>query len=227
MLTTSSRKPGNRRSVDNQNGGGAPASNQQATNHLFDKAPTISNQAFNNPGRPVLNEMPSIKKVMETPQVSSATVTPPAETVPKDEPEAPAIESAETPAEDTPPVSEPAQDGEVFEKCWLQMVDNLFHTTPTHCLILERDIPKYENDVITIEVNNQIIGEELERRKRAILEYWRNHFKLNVDDFEIVVNEEMKVGSAILTADDQFKKMKEQNPQLLDFLNAMNFKMSE
>lgn len=225
MRTTSSRKPGNRRSVDNPASGQAPAMSPSTTSQMFDKAPTISNQPFNNPGRPVIDEMPSIKNVMGTPQPTQSAS--PAVDTAKEGPVVPATEPTAAPVEETPSMLEPVEEEENFEKCWQQTVENLFHATASTCLMLQRDIPKYENDVITIEVRNQVVGEELERRKRAILEYWRNHFKLNVDDFEVVVNEDMKVGSAILTPEDQFKKMKEQNSQLLGFLNAMNFRMSE
>ena len=100
-----------------------------------------------------------------------------------------------------------------------------------NCLknIYDPEIPVniYDNDVITIEVKNKIQEEELDKRRRVILEYWRNHFQLNVDDLEIVVNEDKVTSTAILSADEQFQKMKEQNPELLDFLNALNFRMKD
>ena len=89
----------------------------------------------------------------------------------------------------------------------------------------KKTVPAFENGVLTVEVSNNIQEEELEQRKRAVLEYWRTHFKMDLDDFEIVLNENKVTETAILTSDEQFQRMKEQNPELLEFLDVLKFRM--
>ncbi|MCQ2285097.1 MAG: hypothetical protein MJZ57_09375 [Bacteroidales bacterium] len=223
MRTTSSKKPGNRRSENNPVSGPAPASAPSVAVSPMSATPKISSQVFNYPGRPQLNKIPSIKDIVD-PAVPTAPVVA-AEPQPASDAPAPQV-----PADVEPPAAAEAPQQskeEVFLDCWSQLVDELFVKTPTLYFTMKRTEPTYDNDVITIEVKNKIQEEELDKRRRVILEYWRNHFQLNVDDLEIVVNEDKVTSTAILSADEQFQKMKEQNPELLDFLNALNFRMKD
>jgi len=150
----------------------------------------------------------------ETPVATAEVPTPTA-------PEIPA--QPETTVEEKPqPVEEKE---ETLESNWNEVVDEIFKNLPMLYYTLKKTLPTYENDILTVEVNNTIQEDELSQRKRAVLEYWRSHFKMNVDDFEIVVNEDKVTETAILTSDEQFKCMKEQNPELIHFLNFLKFRM--
>ncbi|MBR6334157.1 MAG: hypothetical protein IKR77_07205 [Bacteroidales bacterium] len=175
--------------------------------------------------------MPSIKNLVGRggEHVTSSANTQPAEVA------APSVESPaqEVPAETAPPVveavtpeetEEPAKE-ESLEGNWNEVVDALFTNLPILYYTLKKTVPAFENGVLTVEVSNNIQEEELEQRKRAVLEYWRTHFKMDLDDFEIVLNENKVTETAILTSDEQFQRMKEQNPELLEFLDVLKFRM--
>lgn len=107
------------------------------------------------------------------------------------------------------------------------MFDELFSSNHLIYYSLKDDIPRYENDTIYIEVKNGIQKEQFEIRKKAIVEYWRNHFSLNVDDIEITANEHKEEKKVIISADDKFRNMTEQNANLPEFLNILGFRMKD
>lgn len=231
MQTTSSRKPGNRRSENKPEGGAAPAKNDSVaeTTPMF-SAPKISNQPFHHPGQVLLGELPSIKKVVSPAPAQPAVVeNQPANSAPVAQNPATAeeVRPAEVPAP-VEPTAPPVQTEpeETLENCWQEIVTALFSKNDLLFFSLSRQLPKYENGVMTIEVRSQIQQEELDKRRRPFLEFWRSHYKINLDDFEIVLNEE-KIKSSIMGPDEQFAAMNEQNPQLLEFLNILNCRMKD
>ena len=76
-------------------------------------------------------------------------------------------------------------------------------------------------------MKNNIQKEQFESRKRAIIEYWRNHFSLNVDDLEVTANELKEEKKVIISADDKLRNMVEQNADLPAFLNILGFRMKD
>ena len=115
---------------------------------------------------------------------------------------------------------------ESFEGCWKQMVDAIFQKKPAFYHQLYDYLPRYEQDVITVDVENDFQKNQLEMNKRAMLEYWRNHFQLNVDEIEFVIREHEKK-KVIYTSEDKVENMLEQNPALKDFLQVLNFRIKD
>jgi len=174
--------------------------------------------------------MPSIKNVTSRPvQLSQTAEEPSSEQVPADvaestTPSNPDIPAAdETVNEEAPQIVEEKE--ESLESNWNEVVDEIFKNLPMLYYTLKKTLPTYQDDVLSVEVSNKIQEETLSQRKRAVLEYWRSHFKMNVDDLEIVVNDNKVTETAILTSDEQFQCMKEQNPELIHFLNFLKFRM--
>jgi len=115
---------------------------------------------------------------------------------------------------------------ETFEDCWVKMVDVIFQKKPAFYHQLRDYIPRYENDVIYVDVENDFQKNQLEMSKRAMLEYWRDQFKLNVDEIEFVIHEHEKK-KVIYTSEDKVENMLEQNPELKDFLQVLNFRIKD
>ena len=130
------------------------------------------------------------------------------------------------------PISEPISEApsetqpEDFAECWKQMVDSIFQKKPAFYHQLYDYLPGYENDTITVDVENDFQKNQLEMSKRAILEFWRNHFQLNVDDIEFVIREHERK-KVIYTSEDKVNNMLEQNPSLKDFLQVLNFRIKD
>lgn len=162
---------------------------------------------------------------------SSSTSTP-TPTVPEPDPDSkPTPElAAETPAtQPTPEVGEKedTREEEDFATCWRQLLQELFSNNHLIYYSLKDDTPEYTDSVIRIEVKNDIQREEFDSRRKSIVEYWRNHFKLNLDDLEIIVNEQKTEKKVIINSEDKFNNMNEQNPELTDFIKILNFKIKD
>lgn len=115
---------------------------------------------------------------------------------------------------------------ETFEECWGKMVDVIFQKKPAFYHQLRDYLPRYENDIIYVDVENDFQKNQLEMSKRAMLEYWRNQFKLNVDDIEFIIHEHERK-KVIYTSEDKVENMLEQNPELKDFLQVLNFRIKD
>ena len=122
--------------------------------------------------------------------------------------------------------AQPEGQTENFTECWKQMVDSIFQKKPAFYHQLYDYLPGYENDVISVDVENDFQKNQLEMSKRAMLEYWRNHFHLNVDDIEFVIREHERK-KVIYTSEDKVNNMLEQNPELKDFLQVLNFRIKD
>lgn len=163
----------------------------------------------------------------------TASVTTPADTVPQTaQPTADVAESGgeANPAESdevNTPVPQTTTAPEDFASCWHILFEELFANNHLIYYSLKDEVPRYENDTIYIEVKNNIQKEQFESRKRAVVEYWRNHFTLNVDDLEIITNEQKEEHRVIISADDKLRNMVEQNSELPTFLNILGFRMKD
>lgn len=135
------------------------------------------------------------------------------------------------PAEVQPEVSaQPSvqnEEPEDFATCWRTLFEELFASTPMIYHPLKDKIPVLEDGVIKVEVLNDFQKDQYEMRKRAVLEYWRNHFTINVDDMEIITNEHLEMKKMIYSSDDKMQNLAEQNSEFHDFLRELNFRIKD
>ena len=133
---------------------------------------------------------------------------------------------ATTDDETTNSPTEASSEKESFEECWTRLVDAIFQKKPAFYHQLRDYPPRYENDTIYVDVENDFQKNQLEMSKRAMLEFWRNNFQLNVNDIEFVIQEHEKK-KVIYTSEDKVNNMLEQNPELKDFLQVLNFRIKD
>ncbi|MBQ3733129.1 MAG: hypothetical protein II859_04120 [Bacteroidales bacterium] len=158
--------------------------------------------------------------VVEEPNISEEQIPPVAET------ETDETQTVTMSEETTEPTSEAPAEPETFEFCWNQMVDVIFAKKPAFYHQLRDYLPRFENEIIYVDVENDFQKNQLEMSKRAMLEYWRNQFKLNVNDIEFVIHEHERK-KVIYTSEDKVNNMLEQNPELKDFLQVLNFRIKD
>ena len=245
---------GNRRSDNIPEGVGGSAEGNTPERRMASE-PQISSQGLQFAGFAPIKPLPSIKEVvaqtrnLAQPAITETVPNPAtAETVMQPEPDEtqniaslqPAITETSLQPETVETVTEPeatetqnlaspqptSSETESFEGCWKQMVDAIFQKKPAFYHQLYDYLPKYEQDVITVDVENDFQKNQLEMNKRAMLEYWRNHFQLNVDEIEFVIHEHEKK-KVIYTSEDKVENMLEQNPALKDFLQVLNFRIKD
>jgi AAA ATPase containing von Willebrand factor type A (vWA) domain len=124
-------------------------------------------------------------------------------------------------------VEAPPKEDDEFTRCWKQLFETMFKKNHLIYYSLKDEVPRYENDTIFIEVKNNIQKEQFEVNKRAIAEYWRNHFKLNIDDIVIEANEHKEVKKVIINSEDKLNNMIEQNAELPEFLRILKLRIKE
>ena len=230
---------GNRRSVNNPEGDGSAAGSAQG--RMAPAEPQISSQGLQFTGFTPIKPLPSIKEVTVQTQTLVQHVQQPQPIVETQNVASPQPETneAETPGGSFPqpePNGEETQtvvpqqtelsEAENFEECWQKMVDVIFQKKPAFYHQLKDYLPRYENDIIYVDVENDFQKNQLEMSKRPMLEYWRNQFKLNVDEIEFVIHEHERK-KVIYTSEDKVENMLEQNPELKDFLQVLNFRIKD
>lgn len=132
----------------------------------------------------------------------------------------------QTPQEDSA-TTQKTNSPEQFADLWKQLFKDLFEKKPMLYFPLKDTIPNYQDHIIHVEVLNDFQKDEYERMKRDIIEYWHNHFDLVVDDIVISMNKNIEIKKVIYSAEDKFRELEGQNPQLRDFLNIINFKIKD
>ena len=191
--------------------------------------PQISKQTFTNPGTPAIPTIPSIKNLMtgnlSNTQKSTTGTHPEISATVSQQPATPETIATET-SSPAPEIDNKAKT-EDFATCWTTMFAEIFSNNLLIYHSLKDEVPQYENSEITITVKNGIQQEELEQRKKAILEYWRNHFTLNVDDLNVVVNENKETKEVIINSEDRMRHMMQQNKDLADCLNILGFSIKD
>jgi hypothetical protein len=150
------------------------------------------------------------------------------QSIPSPQPPQPTVETMSTSSPQPEPNETEPKNAvtETFEECWQKMVDSIFKKKPAFYHQLRDYLPRYENDIITVDVENDFQKNQLEMSKRAMLEFWRNQFQLNVDDIEFVIHEHERK-KVIYTSEDKVENMLEQNPELKDFLQVLNFRIKD
>ena len=243
---------GNRRSVDNPEGAGSAAGDP--TVRIAPAEPQRASQGLQFTGFTPIQPLPSIKQVTTQTQVIVQQVQPPQQVqqplqsqptveVQNVAPQTPTLEVVEVqnvvtsqPATfetspqpevvETQNVESQQPETETFEECWQKMVDVIFQKKPAFYHQLKDYPPRYENDVIYVDVENDFQKNQLEMSKRAMLEYWRTQFTLNIDEIEFVIHEHEKK-KVIYTSEAKVNNMLEQNPELKDFLQVLNFRIKD
>lgn len=162
--------------------------------------------------------------IVDKPNISEEQAPPVTET--EIETETEGTQTVTITEETTEPTSEAPAEPETFESCWNQMVDVIFAKKPAFYHQLRDYLPRFENEIIYVDVENDFQKNQLEMSKRAMLEYWRNQFKLNINDIEFVIHEHERK-KVIYTSEDKVNNMLEQNPELKDFLQVLNFRIKD
>lgn len=129
--------------------------------------------------------------------------------------------------EQSVPAKPEKENEEDFATCWNTMFEEMFSGHPMIYYTFKDILPVYEDGVIKIEVQNEFQKNQYEMRKRALVEYWRAHFKINLDDVEIICNENMETKKIIYSAEDKMENLKEQNEALQQFLKVLKFDVKD
>lgn len=119
------------------------------------------------------------------------------------------------------------QEPETFADCWNKMFNDIFSHVPMIYHSMKDRMPEYKDGIIHVEVLNDFQKDEYESRMPALLEYWRNHFSLKADDIVIETNTHLEKKKIIISAEDKFKNLEEQNPVIKPFLQELGLRIRD
>ncbi|MDY6327159.1 MAG: hypothetical protein SPL47_07590 [Bacteroidales bacterium] len=227
ITSTGSRTSGNRRSGDNQEGVEGSATGGPVTGQS-PLEPRASVQPLRYSAMQPMKPIPSIGGVVMQSQslvqnnMQAATPSPVAEgSVPKQE----ETSAADNPSETGETQAEPEPE-KSFSTCWMETVDALFSKKPAFYHQLKEYLPDFKDGVITVDVENEFQKKHLEAAKNSIITFWNEKHSSKISDVEFVIREHERK-KMIYTTDDKVRNMMEQNPELKDFLQILNFRVKD
>ncbi len=160
---------------------------------------------------------------MEDGNATANPATPPRQPEPEPEPVKPDTAEERTAPDNTAAAQEP----ETFADCWNKMFNDVISHFPMIYHPMKDRMPEYKEGIVHVEVMNDFLKDEYESRKPALLDYWRSHFSLKVDDIVIETNAHLEKKKIIISTDDKFKNLEEQNPVIKPFLQELGMRIRD
>ena len=195
-------------------------------NTVITQSPTSAPSAPTEPVQPPVEtvaapdtpetELPAAPKpiVEETvPEVTEKTIDP-----------APQIDEAATSPVKRPP-ADPDEDPETFQTFWETMVATVFADVPTLHEPLKHYHPVRKENIIIIPVKNDIQENDFAPRKHQVLAYLRQNWDETLDDIEVKLDLNMETKKYILDDNDKLNALREQNPDIADFIKSLNLRI--
>ena len=123
------------------------------------------------------------------------------------------------------PPADPDADPETFQQFWETMVDALFADMPTLHEPLKHYHPVRKENILIIPVKNDIQENAFAPRKHQVLAYLRQNWDETLDDIEVKLDISMETKKYILDDNDKLNALREQNPDIADFIKSLNLRI--
>lgn len=134
-------------------------------------------------------------------------------------------EESETPQIVKRPPADPDEDPETFQIFWEAMVEAIFSDMPTLHEPLKHYHPVRKENILIIPVKNDIQENDFAPRKHQVLRYLRDNWDETLDDIEVKLEVGMEVKKYILDDNDKLNALREQNPDIVDFIRSLNLRI--
>lgn len=145
------------------------------------------------------------------------------ESVPEEEPRP--QEAPQEPVIVKRPPADPEEDPETFQIFWESMVEAIFSDMPTLHEPLKHYHPVRKEDILIIPVKNDIQENDFAPRKHQVLRYLRDNWDEALDDIEVKLEVNMETKKFILDDNDKLNALREQNPDIVDFIRSLNLRI--
>jgi len=114
-----------------------------------------------------------------------------------------------------------------FMSHWNNMLDVIFDKVPTVYFSLKNNLPDILGNDILITVKNELQKDEIEMRQRDILSYLRNNYNNEIEKIKIVIDADLESKVVILDNKEKIKILKEQNTDIVNFIEILKLKINE
>ena len=116
-------------------------------------------------------------------------------------------------------------DSEEFQSFWETMVDAIFADIPTLHEPLKHYHPERKGNILIIPVRNDIQENDFAPRKHQVLAYLRQNWDEKLDDIEVKLDISTETKKYILDDNDKLNALREQNPDIADFIKFLNLRI--
>lgn len=114
-----------------------------------------------------------------------------------------------------------------FMSHWNNMLDLVFDKVPTVYFSLKNNLPDILDNDILITVKNELQKDEIEMRQRDILSYLRNNYNNEIEKIKIIIDADLESKVVILDNREKIKILKEQNTDIVNFIEILKLKINE
>ena len=123
------------------------------------------------------------------------------------------------------PPADPDKDPETFQRFWEIMVDTIFPDIPTLHEPLKHYHPVRKDNILIIPVKNEIQENAFAPRKHQVMAFLRQNWDETLDDIEVKLDLSMETKKYILDDNDKLNALREQNPDIADFIKTLNLRV--
>ena len=123
------------------------------------------------------------------------------------------------------PPADPEEDPATFQIFWESMVEAIFADMPTLHEPLKHYHPVRKENILIIPVKNDIQENDFAPRKHQVLRYLRDNWDEALDDIEVKLEVNMETKKFILDDNDKLNALREQNPDVVDFIRSLNLRI--
>lgn len=123
------------------------------------------------------------------------------------------------------PPANPEDDPETFRRFWEAMVEAIFSDIPTLHEPLKHYYPVRKENTLIVSVKNDIQENDFALRKNQVMIYLRENWDESLDEIEVKLDLAKEVKKYILDDNDKLNALREQNPDLADFVRGLNLRI--
>ena len=105
------------------------------------------------------------------------------------------------------------------------MVESIFADMPTLHEPLKHYHPERKENILIVPVKNEIQENDFALRKLQVLRYLRENWDETLDDIEVKLDISMETKKFILDDNDKLNALREQNPDIADFIRSLNLRI--
>lgn len=123
------------------------------------------------------------------------------------------------------PPADPDENPEAFQTFWETMADAVFADVPTLHEPIKHYHPVRKGNILIIPVKNDIQENAFAPLKHQVLRYLRDNWDGTLDDIEVKLDISMETKKFILDDNDKLNALREQNPDIADFIKSLNLRI--
>lgn len=123
------------------------------------------------------------------------------------------------------PPADPNEDPEAFQQFWETMVESIFADVPTLHEPLKHYPPIRKDNVLIVHVKNDIQQNDFKLRSHQVLSYLVKNWDENLESVKVELDMDMETKKYILDDNDKIQGLREQNPDIVDFMKILNLRI--